>query len=156
MKQFKAIAAMSENRVIGADNRIPWHLPQEFDWFKRATTGQVIVMGRKTFESIGKPLPGRTTFVLSRSAVSMPGVRVVHSIGAIDLAHEARDVFICGGAEVYAQTLPLCSELYLTLVKRTVQGDKLFPPFEELFEPVRTLIDSPEFKVTQYQNRQRR
>jgi len=150
MKQFKAIAAMSENRVIGSGNQIPWHLPEDFKWFKRMTTGQVIVMGRKTFESIGKPLPNRTTLVLSRSDLSIPGVQVVHRIEDIDLGHETRDVFICGGAEIYAETLPRCSDLYLTLVKRTVAGDKFFPPFEHLFVPVTTVMDSPEFSVTHY------
>src|SRR2546430_11932335 len=71
---------MSENRVIGAGGKIPWHLPGDFKWFKKTTTGQVIVMGRKTFESIGKPLPNRTTIVLSRSQFSCPGVRVLHDL----------------------------------------------------------------------------
>src|SRR5262245_29989317 len=76
VKRFKAIAAMSENRVIGRGNTIPWHLPEDFRWFKQMTTGQVVVMGRKTFESIGKPLPDRTTWVLSRSQFHHPGVEV--------------------------------------------------------------------------------
>ncbi|MGH7971178.1 MAG: dihydrofolate reductase, partial [Limisphaerales bacterium] len=77
MKSLKAIAAMSLNRVIGAGNRIPWHLPEDFKWFKKLTTGNVIVMGRKTFESIGKPLPNRLTVVVSRSALPLAGVQVV-------------------------------------------------------------------------------
>ena len=76
---------MSLNRVIGAGDRIPWHLPEDFKWFKQMTTGQVIVMGRKTFESIGKPLPNRTTIVLTRSAGPIPGVRSVSELGQIDL-----------------------------------------------------------------------
>ena len=75
MKHFKAIAAMSENRVIGAGNKIPWHLPEDFKWFKKMTTGNVIVMGRKTFESIGKPLPNRETIVLTGGHVSIPACR---------------------------------------------------------------------------------
>src|SRR5437868_6002215 len=122
MKHFKAIAAMSLNRVIGQGNKIPWHLPEDFKWFKKMTTGQVVVMGRKTFESIGKPLPNRETVILSRSNFAHPGVRTISDLNDLDLRNETRDVFICGGAQIYAQTLPLCSDLYLTLVKRTVEG----------------------------------
>jgi len=153
MKHFKAIAAMSENRVIGRGNRIPWHLPEDFKWFKSRTTGQVIVMGRKTFESIGKPLPDRATIVLSRSPFAHPGVRTVSELGRINLDNETREVFICGGAQVYAQALPLCSDLYLTLVKRVVEGDVFFPPFEDRFELAEELRDCPEFKILRYLNR---
>jgi len=153
VKPFKAIAAMSLNRVIGAGSRIPWHLPEDFKWFKEMTTGQVIVMGRKTFESIGKPLPNRTTIVLSRSAQNMPGVETISSLSQLESASAAfagRDIFICGGAEVYHQALPLCSDLYLTLVKRVVEGDTLFPPFEKDFELLDEIRDGPEFKILHY------
>jgi len=152
MKHFKAIAAMAENRVIGQGNRIPWHLPEDFRWFKQTTTGQVIVMGRKTFESIGRPLPDRTTLVLSRSCFSHPGVRTVSDLGQIDVAGDPREFFICGGAEIYRQALPLCSDLYLTRVKRVVEGDTFFPPFEHLFEHVEDVLDRPEFSVLHYRN----
>jgi dihydrofolate reductase len=153
MKHFKAIAAMSLNRVIGAGGRIPWHLPEDFKWFKKTTTGHVIVMGRKTFESIGKPLPNRTTLVLSRSAQSISGVRVISDLSQIDPADPAlagREIFICGGARVYEQALPLCSDLYLTLVKRLVEGDTFFPPFEEQFELMGELLNTPEFTILHY------
>ena len=150
---FKAITAMSENRVIGAGGKIPWHLPEDFKWFKRMTSGQVIVMGRKTFESIGKPLPNRTTIVLSRSQFSHPGVQTVSDLSRIDLANETRGVFICGGTQVYGQALPLCSDLYLTLVKRVVEGDAFFPPFEDWFELVEEILDRPDFKILRYRNR---
>jgi dihydrofolate reductase len=153
MKHFKAIAAMAFNRVIGDQGRIPWHLPADFKWFKRMTTGQVIVMGRKTFESIGKPLPDRQTIVLSRSGIHIPGVRVVGSLAEIDVAHEPRDVFICGGARVYEQALPLCSDLYLTLVKREADGDTYFPSFEAQFLPEETILEDPEFRIIHYRNR---
>jgi dihydrofolate reductase len=152
VKYFKAIAAMSENRVIGAGNRIPWHLPEDFKWFKKMTIGQVIVMGRKTFESIGKPLPNRETIVLSRSDFQHPGVRIVRELSEIDLQSEARDVFICGGAQVYAHALRLCSDLYLTLVKRVVEGDAFFPPFEGQFERSEELQDAADFKIVHYRN----
>jgi dihydrofolate reductase len=153
MKHFKAIAAMSLNRVIGAGNKIPWHLPEDFRWFKQLTTGNVIVMGRKTFESIGKPLPNRETIVLSRSQFSFPGVRTISDPGEIDLAAESREVFICGGAQVYAQALPRCSDLYLTLVKREVDGDAFFPAFEERFQLAEEIRDTPDFKILHYQQR---
>jgi dihydrofolate reductase len=150
---FKAIAAMSLNRVLGQGNKIPWHLPEDFKWFKKMTTGQVIVMGRKTFESIGKPLPNRTTLVLSRTGFQYPGVQTIASLKEIALENETRAVFICGGAQVYEQALPSCSELYLTLVKRIVEGDAFFPAFEERFQEEKTILDLPEFKITHYRNR---
>ena len=150
---FKAIAAMSENRVIGNGNKIPWHLPEDFKWFKKMTTGQIIVMGRKTFESIGKPLPNRTTIVLSRTNFKQPGVQMISDLNEIervvpDLA--GQEVFICGGAQIYEQALPLCSDLYLTLVKRTVEGDAFFPPFENQFELAEEILDCADFKILHY------
>jgi len=156
VKSFKAIAAMSLNRVIGFRNTIPWHLPDDFKWFKKMTTGQVIVMGRKTFESIGKPLPNRTTLVLTRAQAPIPGAKTISSLSQIDPAAEefvGRDIYICGGADVYAQALPLCSDLYLTVVQRTVEGDTFFPPFEDRFGLVETIIESSDFKILHYQRR---
>jgi dihydrofolate reductase len=156
VKPFKAIAAMSLNRVIGAGNRIPWHLPEDFKWFKKMTTGQVIVMGRKTFESIGKPLPNRTTIVLTRSPKPILGVRTLSDLGQLDPADPSlagREIYICGGAQLYQQALPLCSDLYLTLVQRVVEGDALFPPFEHEFELVEEVLARPEFKVLHYRAR---
>ena len=152
-KPFKAIAAMSLNRVIGAGNKIPWHLPEDFKWFKKMTTGQVIVMGRKTYESIGRPLPNRTTVVLSRSPLTISGVRVMadlKALGSLEGELAGREVFICGGAQVYEQALPLCSDLYLTLVKRNVEGDTFFPAFEDRFALKEQLLDGPEFKILHY------
>ena len=144
---------MSLNRVIGAENRIPWHLPEDFKWFKKMTTGQVIVMGRKTYESIGRPLPNRTTIVLTHSPAAMAGVQTIADLSQIDPTESAfsgREIFICGGAQVYAQALPLCSDLYLTLVKRTVEGDTFFPPFESQFELAEEVLDNAEFKILHY------
>src|SRR2546426_12461960 len=84
VKHFKAIAAMSLNRVIGAGNKIPWHLPEDFKWFKKMTTGQVIVMGRKTFESIGQPLPNRKTIVLTRSPAPIAGVQTISDLSQLE------------------------------------------------------------------------
>jgi dihydrofolate reductase len=153
LPNFKAIAAMSLNRVIGAGNKIPWHLPEDFKWFKQVTSGHVIVMGRKTFESIGKPLPGRTTIVLSRAGRSIPGVRVISDFREIEFSRQAGDIFICGGAQVYQEALPLCSDLYLTLVKQEFHGDAFFPKFEHLFHPVHEIFDCPQLRITHYRNR---
>ena len=149
---------MSENRVIGAGNKIPWRLPEDFKWFKKMTTGNVVVMGRKTFESIGKPLPDRDTIVLSRSGFAHPGVRTLSSLETIDPSDPAflgKEIFICGGADIYAQALPRCSDLFLTLVKRRVDGDAFFPPFEDQFELGRELMDNAEFKILHYKIRAR-
>jgi len=176
--KFTAIAAMSLNRVIGNGNQIPWHLPEDFKWFKATTTGHVLVMGRKTFESIGKPLPNRETLVLSRSAFSHPGVKTLRDLAELTAFAEnpspgqsvtrsasdeeraggrsalaQRKIFICGGAQVYAQTLPLCSELLLTLVKREVTGDAFFPKFEDQFELAEEIRDTPEFQILRYHTR---
>lgn len=153
MKHPKAIAAMSLNRVIGNGNKIPWHLPEDFKWFKQITTGHTLVMGRKTFESIGRPLPNRKTIVVSRGAFSHAGVTTIPDLQALDVNAEPGEVFICGGAQIYEQTLPLCSDLFLTLVKRTVDGDALFPAFEDRFEPIEVIADNAEFSILHYRNR---
>jgi dihydrofolate reductase len=153
-KHFKAIAAMSRNRVIGQGSRIPWHLPEDFKWFKRMTTGQVVVMGRKTFESIGRALPNRETIIVSRSGFTVPGIRTVASLEEIDPATESREVFICGGAEIYALALPRCSDLYLTHVLRDVEGDVFFPPFEDQFGLHAVIAEHPEFRIVHYVRKQ--
>lgn len=148
---MKAIAAMSLNRVIGAGNKIPWHLPEDFKWFKQTTTGHVLVMGRKTYESIGRPLPNRLTVVLTRSQQPIPGVQTLADLGELKPeAYGGRELFICGGAQIYAQALPLCSDLYLTLVNREVEGDTFFPPFEDLFAPAAEVLVRPEFRIVHY------
>ena len=147
---------MSLNRIIGAGNKIPWHLPDDFRWFKKMTTGHIILMGRKTFQSIGKPLPNRATIVLTRSPEPIPGVQTISDLSQLDGANPAfagREIFICGGAQLYQLALPLCSDLYLTLVKRTCEGDTFFPPFENAFELDREVLDGPEFKILHYRSR---
>jgi len=153
VRPFKAIAAMSLNRVIGAGNKIPWHFPEDFRWFKRMTTGQVIVMGRKTYESIGKPLPNRTTIVLTRGSDPIQGVQTVRDLAQIQSlapTFAGREIFICGGAQIYRHALPLCSDLYLTVVKQVVEGDTFFPPFEDSFKLKGELLDNPDFKILHY------
>ncbi len=153
MIPWKAIAAMSLNRVIGAGNRIPWYLPGELQWFKQVTWGGTLVMGRRTFESIGRPLPGRTTVVLSRAGTAFPGVQTVASLEQLRALSLPAPVFICGGAQIYALALPHCTELYLTVVKREVTGDVFFPPFEADFELGERLRDGPDWELRHYHRR---
>jgi len=152
-EQFKAIVAMSLNRVIGVGRRLPWHLPEDFRWFKEKTTGHVLVMGRKTFESIGRVLPNRETIVVSRTGFRHPEVRTVTSLEGLDPGSDPRDFFICGGGELYRAALPRCSDLYLTLVRREVTGDVFFPPFEQEFELAASVRRTPEFEILHYRRR---
>jgi len=147
-----AIAAMSENRAIGRNNQIPWHLPEEFKWFKETTLNHVLIMGRKTFESIGRPLPKRTTIVVSRSEFKFEGVLWAASIEqALAIAGD-RKTFICGGAQIYQAALNLCSDIYLTVVKQQIpDADTFFPAFESEFKLVGILRETPEFQVKHYQ-----
>lgn len=148
-KSFKAIVAMSLNRVIGKDNKLPWHLPEDLKWFKKITTGHVIIMGRKTWESIGKPLPNRESIVVSRTDV--PGIRTVRSLNEINPEADPRDYFIIGGAQLFKEGLPLCSDLFLTLVKSKVDGDVFLGPFEDRFVLKETIQDTPAFSILHYQ-----
>lgn len=166
MKPFQAIAAMSENRVIGCGGKIPWHLPEDFRFFRKMTVGNIIVMGRKTFQAIGRPLPDRHTIVLSRRFKQTRDLveqtelglfrcgtfEVVSRLEKIDYGGDKRQIFICGGGQVYAEALPFCSDLYLTLVKRTVEGDTFFPAFESQFQLAAEILDCPEFKILHYHN----
>lgn len=146
---MKAIVAMSENRAIGLDGKIPWHLSEDLKFFKRTTLGHIVVMGRKTYESIGKPLPGRENWVVSRTA-DFPGVRMIRNIEEIVEPTDGRETFLIGGSELYEALLPRCAELYLTQVKREVEGDAFFPPFEADFEMREVLMDTPEMQVRRY------
>ena len=123
------IAALAQNGVIGRDNQLPWRLRADLQHFKRLTMGKPIIMGRRTWESIGRALPGRTNIVVTRdTALRAEGGVVVHSIEqALEAAGNSDEVFIIGGANLYAQTLPLADRLYLTRVKAEVAGDSWFP-----------------------------
>jgi dihydrofolate reductase len=123
------IAAMAHNRVIGKDNQMPWHLPADFIWFKKCTMGKPVVMGRKTYESIGRPLPGRQNIVISRDeSLLINGVEVVTSIeAALELVKECDEVMIIGGGSIYEHCMPLAERLYLTHIDFKVEGDTQFP-----------------------------
>lgn len=157
MKELKAIAAMAKNRVIGHRGAIPWHIPDELRWFKKVTTGQVIIMGRKTFESLGRPLPNRRNIVLSLQGLTttVEGVEVVGGVEALVqlLESEEREVWVIGGAEIYATLLPFCSELLLTEVPQEPEGDAFFPPFEEGFVFREVVFEHPLFTVRRYLRR---
>ncbi|MZI92703.1 type 3 dihydrofolate reductase [Vibrio sp. CAIM 722] len=123
------IAAMANDRVIGKDNQMPWHLPADFAWFKRCTLGKPVVMGRKTYESIGRPLPGRQNIVISRdSNLSIDGVSIVSSIDeALTLAADADEVMIIGGGSIYQACLAKADKLYVTEIHADIDGDTHFP-----------------------------
>ena len=131
--KISLIAALSENRVIGKDNRLPWHLPDDMKHFREITEGKLIIVGQRTLESIGKPLPNRTNVVLVREKnTSIPGCVTVHSIeGALEAAKDAKEVVVIGGASVYKQFLEqgLIDKMYLTIVHDTLDGDAYFPEF---------------------------
>lgn len=148
-----AVVAMSQNRVIGTHGNIPWHLPEDFKWFKRLTTGGVLLMGRKTFESIHcKPLPNRENVVVSRSATFL-NVTTISNLKDFDESDYEAEVFVIGGAEIYRQLLPRCSDLFLTLVKRNVEGDTKFPRFEDQFIQVAVVLETSDFVVQRFRNR---
>jgi len=123
---------MSRNRVIGAGGALPWHLPEDLRHFKRLTLGHAIIMGRATYESIGRPLPGRRTIVLSRRLAAPPGVEIAASLEeGIARARETDEApRIVGGGEVYREALPLATRIHLTEVDRVVEGDTFFPELD--------------------------
>jgi dihydrofolate reductase len=138
------IAAMAENRVIGRDNKMPWNLPSDRKRFHAVTRGHPIIMGRKTFESIGRPLSRRTNIVLTRSKdFSAPGCIVVHDLKeALASCGGADEAFVCGGAEVFQETVALADRIYLTIIHQPVEGDAFFPDIPPFFaERARTEID---------------
>ncbi|MFY2509693.1 type 3 dihydrofolate reductase [Vibrio pectenicida] len=130
------IAAMAEDRVIGKDNQMPWHLPADFAWFKRCTMGKPVIMGRKTYESIGRPLPGRLNIVISRDAnLEIPNVSVVSSIAqALTQVGEVEEVMIIGGGAIYQACLPQADKLYITYIDTQVVGDTCFPKWSDDYQ----------------------
>jgi len=157
MPTFHAIAAMSENRVIGNKGKIPWHIPDDFRWFKHKTLGGTLVMGRKTFESIGKPLPGRKTLVISRHPAPYPDVTVLtlENFTSEYLPQHRENYWVCGGAQIYEQLITRCGYLYLTVIKREVEGDALFPSLKRVAEFHRldqTIYENEQFRVERWRH----
>lgn len=131
--QLALIAAMARNRVIGQNNALIWHLPEDLKHFKNTTSGHHIIMGRKTYDSIGRPLPNRVNIVVSRNAdLHIPGVMVVNSLeAAIQKAAADAQPFVVGGAQLYEAALPYATDLYLTQIDHDFEGDAFFPEFPE-------------------------
>ena len=149
---------MAANRVIGRDGIIPWHIPEELQWFKATTMGHALIMGRKTHESIGRPLPGRTTIVITRDpGRCFPGCTTVQGLEqALALCAGHEKVFIAGGAQIYNQALPLTDTIYLSVLDQAIAGDTFFPliPTQDFIEISRTAISGPlPYTRTIYQRR---
>lgn len=125
------IAAIAKNRVIGAGGKLPWHISDDLKRFKRLTTGHAVLMGRKTYQSIGRPLVNRRNVVVSSSRID--GVECYNSVeAALEALKDQEMVFVIGGAQLYARLLPMAGLVYLTLIEHAVDGDTVFPPYEEL------------------------
>lgn len=137
MSSVALIWAMADNRTIGADNQLPWYLPSDLQRFKTLTEGKPVIMGRKTFESIGRPLPSRENIVITRDpSFAADGVTTASSIEdaiaiAQRLSQKGQEIFVIGGSEIYKQTLPFADKLYVTNVRAVVQGDTFFPRYDK-------------------------
>lgn len=128
MKNIALIYAVDENGLMGKDGKLPWHLPADVKHFKETTTGHLVIMGRKTYESIGKPLLNRTNIVISRSISTIPGCIVVHSVeNVFELIPDEKLVFVIGGAEIYRQFRPHAQFLYMTRIHHEFEGDTYSP-----------------------------
>lgn len=133
--KISLIAAVAQNRVIGNKNDLPWHLPDDFAFFKRKTSRHPIIMGRKSLEALGKPLPNRTNIIITRNAdFQASGVTITHTLDeAIDKAKviNQEEIFVIGGAEIYTMALPVATTLYLTEIHKAYDGDAYFPEFDK-------------------------
>ncbi len=132
MSRISLIVAMAKNRTIGINNTLPWRCPEDLKHFKALTMGHHMIMGRKTFDSIGKALPGRTTVIVTRNKnLSIEGCVIAHSLQeAINVCSGDEEIFVVGGAELYSQSLDLVDTLYITEIQQAVEGDAYFPEFD--------------------------
>ena len=131
MRKISIIVAMSENSVIGLNNQLPWHISEDLKNFKKTTLNHCVIMGRKTYESIGKPLKDRRNIVISRSkSLLIDGVEVVNSLDkAISIVDDSSEIFIIGGEQIYTISLPMATHLYVTKVNGEYKGDAFFPDY---------------------------
>lgn len=151
---LKAIAAVSQNGVIGKNGDLPWRISGDLQWFKKITMGHVLLMGRKTWESLPKALPGRENWVLSRTMSPMNGMQVFRSVEEAKKRLDGRTLFIIGGGELYSLALADCTELYLTEVHRVIEGgDAFFPDHSEWFAPSDTLHECEDFTLRKWLRR---
>jgi len=146
------IVAMTPERIIGKGGDLPWYLPEDLNFFKRTTQNHTILMGRKTFESIGKPLPKRKNIVLTRDRQwAFPNVKVIHSPEELaEVLDGEEQVFIIGGSEIYSIFLPHLDELIVTHVRKSYEGDVVFPEFQNFFSTNQILEDNLEFRIIKY------
>jgi dihydrofolate reductase len=144
-----AIAAMTPSRVIGRDGTIPWHYSEDLKFFKRTTLGHIVLMGRTTFDSLGRPLPGRDNWVLSRGP-QIEGTLTLPSPNDIPAPPPGKTIFVIGGAQVYSQLLPRCREIFLTRISQDFEGDTFFPAFEEEFALDGVMFETPDFRVERH------
>ncbi len=125
------IVAIAENGIIGDKNALLWHITEDMRYFRRVTSGHAVIMGRKTYDSLGRPLPKRTNVVITRQELDIEGCQVVHSLDeAIAIFPREEEVFIIGGAQIYGQALPIADRLYITRVGRSYSGDTSFPEWK--------------------------
>ena len=153
MSRIKAIAAVALNGVIGNGLKIPWHISEDFKHFKKTTSGAIVVMGRKTWDSLGRrPLPNRENVVITSNPAAVENARAFASLRECLDAYAAdpRTVWICGGASLYKTALPLCEEIILSRVKMCPKGDIFFPDTRALFKKTTTLSKSGKFNVVRY------
>jgi dihydrofolate reductase len=149
---MKAIAAMTPSRVIGRGNTIPWRIPGEQKWFKEVTLGNCVLMGSKTYLSIGRALPGRRNLVVSR-ARHWEGVEMIRDLTGFDPAKYAEEIYVIGGAEIYSQLLDRCDELLITQLKAEYPGDVYFPEYESKFFRVEQIRETPDYAIFRYARR---
>jgi dihydrofolate reductase len=140
------VVAASENNVIGKDNKLLWTLPNDMKFFKNTTWGMPVIMGRKTYDSLGKPLEGRSNIVITRQKIEIPGVKVVNNLDqALAAAAEtdAKESFIIGGGQVFAEAMPRANKIYITRVHTVIEGDTQFPVIDELQWQLISNLDFP-------------
>ncbi len=158
---MKAIVAMTPERVIGHHGRIPWHIPEDFRWFKKKTMGHSLIMGRSTFDSLGKPLPGRFTYILTTDAAKLA---LPKADGCMYVSYDslmqhmvsntwaACETWVCGGAKVYKTFLPVCDEVFATIVLEDYEGDTYMPEFEHMFLESEILLEAKTHWIVRYFN----
>ncbi len=134
------IVATSKNNQIGINNQLPWHISEDLKYFRKTTSGKTVLMGRKTFESIGRPLPNRKNIVLTRDLnFTAEGVSVIHSLDeALEICKAEENIFIIGGGEIYTLFLPYADYLYITLVDKVIDGDTSFPEYDDQFKMIQS------------------
>lgn len=150
--EIDAVVAMTPSRIIGKGNDLPWHLPEDLKQFKRLTTGNAILMGRKTWDSIGRPLPKRRSIVISRQPLEIDGADVIQNPSELLNLKIDTKVYLIGGAQIYDLMLPYCKGIYLTQLKKEYEGDVRFPEFEDRFKAGEIEFKNEDFEVRYWEN----